>query len=436
LLAGDSGLDPYTREVSDVYQDVFGEGSFIGKGIYDVDAFRQAVDGRFPENLILSHDLLESGYARSALVTDVDLIEEQPASIATESSRRHRWIRGDWQLVGWLLPRVPGPPNVNGVRSKRQANPLSALSLWKIFDNLRRSLVAPALLALLVGGWLVGSSPLWVWTLLVVAVVFLPPLLSTLIELIRKPEESDWLLHLSLTGRSSVRPIALALLTLAFCPMTRGLSWERSGAREHACRSHDAACCCGNCPATQAAMHAGHWLIFPGDVGCAGSRGGGGVALVMVGSTLVAGLVAAPILLLWLLSPVVGWWISQPLVAPSPGLSVEQQVFLRAAARRTWRYFADFLGPDDNWLPPDNFQIYPAPAIASRTSPTNIGMSLLADLAAVDFGYLTVGECLQRIGNTLTTMEKLERYRGHFTTGTTPKRCKRSTPICLFGGQR
>jgi len=150
----------------------------------------------------------------------------------------------------------------------------------------------------------------------------------------------------------------------------------------------------------------------------------------------VAGLVAAPILLLWLLSPVVGWWISQPLVAPSPGLSVEQQVFLRAAARRTWRYFADFLGPDDNWLPPDNFQIYPAPAIASRTSPTNIGMSLLADLAAVDFGYLTVGECLQRIGNTLTTMEKLERYRGHFTTGTTPKRCKRSTPICLFGGQR
>jgi len=415
LLAGDSGLDPYTREVSDVYQDVFGEGSFIGKGIYDVDAFRQAVDGRFPENLILSHDLLESGYARSALVTDVDLIEEQPASIATESSRRHRWIRGDWQLVGWLLPRVPGPPNVNGVRSKRQANPLSALSLWKIFDNLRRSLVAPALLALLVGGWLVGSSPLWVWTLLVVAVVFLPPLLSTLIELIRKPEESDWLLHLSLTGRSSVRPIALALLTLAFLPydtrIVLGAIW-RSGARmpftrrglllwqlpgyagRNACRS-------------LADFFREMWVAPVLAVGV-------GVALVMVGSTLVAGLVAAPILLLWLLSPVVGWWISQPLVAPSPGLSVEQQVFLRAAARRTWRYFADFLGPDDNWLPPDNFQIYPAPAIASRTSPTNIGMSLLADLAAVDFGYLTVGECLQRIGNTLTTMEKLERYRGHF----------------------
>jgi hypothetical protein len=159
LFAGDSGIDPYTREVSDVYQDVFGEGSFVGKGIYDVDAFRQAVDGRFPENLILSHDLLESGYARSALVTDVDLIEEHPASYAIEASRRHRWIRGDWQLAGWLLPRVPAPPGPNGAKGKRQANPLSALSLWKLFDNLRRSLVAPALLALLAGGWLLG--PAW-----------------------------------------------------------------------------------------------------------------------------------------------------------------------------------------------------------------------------------------------------------------------------------
>ena len=158
LFAGEAGIDPYTREVSDVYQDIFGEGSFIGKGIYDVDAFRQAVDGRFPENLILSHDLLESGYARSALVTDVDLIEEHPSSYAIEASRRHRWIRGDWQLAGWLLPRVPGPSGSNGSKAKRQPNPLSALSLWKIFDNLRRSLVPPSLLALLAGGWLLAPG--------------------------------------------------------------------------------------------------------------------------------------------------------------------------------------------------------------------------------------------------------------------------------------
>ncbi len=415
LFAGDSGLDPYTREVSDVYQDVFGEGSFIGKGIYDVDAFRQAVDGRFPENLILSHDLLESGYARSALVTDVHLIEEQPDSVVIDASRRHRWLRGDWQLAGWLLPRVPGSPGVNGARSKRQVNPLSVLSRWKIADNLRRSLVAPALLVLLVGGWLAGAGSVWVCTLLVLAVVFLPTVLSTLIELIRKPKESDWRVHLSVTGRSAGRPMALGLLTLAFLPYDtriilgailrsaarmpftrRGLLlWQLPGyARRNACRS-------------LADFFREMWIAPVLAVGLF-------VALVMSEARLTAWLVAAPILLLWLVSPVVGWWISRPLVVPTPGLNREQHVFLRTVARRTWRYFADFVGPDDNWLPPDNFQAHPEPAIASRTSPTNIGMSLLADLAAVDFGYLTLGEGLRRIGHTLTTMEKLERYHGHF----------------------
>lgn len=415
LFAGDSGLDPYTREVSDVYQDVFGEGSFIGKGIYDVDAFRQAVDGRFPENLILSHDLLESGYARSALVTDVELIEEQPASVAIESSRRHRWIRGDWQLAGWLLPNVPGPSNGNDSRSGRRANPLSGLSIWKIFDNLRRSLVAPALLALLVVGWLAGPGSAGLWTLVVLAVLFLPILLSSLIELLHKPEESSWMLHLSLTGKSALRPVALACLTLAFLPYDtrivlaailrsgarmpftrRGLLlWQLPGyARRNACRSLADFC-------------REMWVAPALAVGL-------GVTLVLAGYQSGVWLSAAPILLLWLVSPIVGWWISRPLVVSTPGLSAAQQVFLRTAARRTWRYFADFVGPDDNWLPPDNFQVYPVPAIASRTSPTNIGMSLLADLAAVDFGYLTVGECLQRIGNTFDTLEKLERYHGHF----------------------
>ena len=177
LFAGEPGIDPYTREVSDVYQDLFGEGSFIGKGIYDVDAFRQAVDGRFPENLILSHDLLEGGYARSALVSDVDLIEEYPSSYPIDASRRHRWIRGDWQLAGWLLPRLPGPlgsnrPDRNG--AKRQANPLSALSHVETGRQPASQSRTPSLLALLIGGWLFGPVPAWFWTLLVAAVVFLP----------------------------------------------------------------------------------------------------------------------------------------------------------------------------------------------------------------------------------------------------------------------
>ena len=168
LYATEPGIDPYTREVSDVYQDLFGEGSFVGKGIYHVDAFRQAVDGRFPENLILSHDLLESGYARSALVGDVDFIEEHPVAYHAEASRRHRWIRGDWQIAGWLLPRVPGP------QGRRPRNPLSMLSGWKVLDNLRRSLVAPSLLTLLLAGWLYAPGSTLLWTLLVAAIVFLP----------------------------------------------------------------------------------------------------------------------------------------------------------------------------------------------------------------------------------------------------------------------
>ncbi|MFO7541704.1 MAG: glucoamylase family protein, partial [Thiobacillus sp.] len=412
LFAGDAGLDPYTREVSDVYQDVFGEGSFIGKGIYDVDAFRQAVDGRFPENLILSHDLLESGYARSALVTDVDLIEEHPASYAIEASRRHRWIRGDWQLAGWLLPRVPGPPAPDGSKGKRQANPLSALSWWKLFDNLRRSLVAPALLALLAGGWLLGPGPVWLWTLLVVAVACLPILLSTLIELIRKPEDRDWLVHLSLTGKAAGRPIALAVLTLAFLPYDTLIGLGailRSGVRMLFTRHglmlwQLPAYARRNARRSLTDFFREMWIAPVLAVAL-------GVALAMGQPT--AWLAAAPLLLLWLLSPVAGWWISRPLAASVPDLSIDQRAFLRTSARRTWRFFADFVGPQDNWLPPDNFQEHPEPSIASRTSPTNIGMSLLADLAAVDFGYLTVGECLLRIDNTLTSMEKMERYRGH-----------------------
>ncbi|MCA1790145.1 MAG: DUF3131 domain-containing protein [Thioalkalivibrio sp.] len=360
LFAGDSGIDPYSREVSDVYQDVFGEGSFIGKGIYDVDAFRQAVDGRFPDNLILSHDLLESGYARSAL------------------------------------------------------NPLSALSRWKLFDNLRRSLVAPALLVLLAGGWLLGPGPGWLWALLVIAVAFLPTLLSSVIELVRKPEERDWLVHLSLTRESAGRPIALAVLTLVFLPYDASIGLSailRSRVRMLFTRRglllwQLPAYARRNASRTLAEFFREMW-IGPTLAVALGM-------ILAIASQPAVWLYAAPLLLLWLLSPIVGWWISKPLVAPAPGLSVEQQAFLRASARRTWRYFEDFVGPEDHWLPPDNLQEYPVPAIASRTSPTNMGMSLLADLAAYDFGYVTAGECLQRIGDTLASMEKLERYRGHF----------------------
>ncbi|HEX5056678.1 MAG TPA: glucoamylase family protein, partial [Gammaproteobacteria bacterium] len=417
LFAGESGIDPYTRQVSDVYQDIFGEGSFVGKGIYDVDAFRQAVDGRFPENLILSHDLLESGYARSGLISDVELIEEHPASYAMEASRRHRWLRGDWQLAGWLLPRVPGAPGPGGAKGKRQTNPLSALSLWKLFDNKRRSLVSPALLVLLAGGWLLYPQAGRFWTLLVTGILFLPTVLTVAIDLLRKPAERDLRGHLILAGKSAGRSLAQAALHLVFLPYDtlicldailcsgvrmlftrRGLLlWQLpSYARRNARRR-------------LAGFFREMWIAPALALALAG-------ALWWIHDTpdVPDWIFRGSVLLLWLLSPVVAWWISKPLASAAPELGYEQRMFLRASARRTWRYFEDFVSPRENWLPPDNIQEYPVQAIAARTSPTNIGMGLLANLAAYDFGYICAGEMLRRTGNTLTTLEKLERYRGHF----------------------
>lgn len=413
LFAGESGIDPYTREVSDVYQDIFGEGSFIGKGIYDVDAFRLAVDGRFPENLILSHDLLESGYARSALVSDVDLIEEHPASYAMDISRRHRWIRGDWQLAGWLLPSVPARQQDNESQSARQRNPLSPLLVWKIFDNLRRSLVAPSLLALLLGGWLFGSEPVWFWTTLIVCVLLLPGLLSVAIEFIRKPEERQWRAHWTIVKKSASRPAVLALLTLVLLPYDAMISLDaiaRSGVRMLFTRRglllwHLQSYSSRNARRTLTEFIREMWVAPALAVT---------TALLLSATGSPDAILCAPVLLLWVLSPAVGWWISRPLIPLSQELTTEQRAFLRLSARRTWRFFADFVGPQDNWLPPDNFQEYPAQTIASRTSPTNIGMSLLADLAAYDFGYIPAGELLSLTGHTLDTMEKLERYHGHF----------------------
>jgi len=410
LFAGEAGIDPYTREVSDVYQDLFGEGSFIGKGIYDVETFARVVRGRFPENLILSHDLLEGGYARSALVTDVDLIEEHPISYAMEASRRHRWTRGDWQLAGWLLPRVPGPDG------KRRPNPLASLSIWKLFDNLRRSLVPAALVALLLGGWLWGPGPSWLGGLLVAGALFLPALLTAAIELVRKPEEWGWPVHLALTGKSAVRPLARALLALVLLPYDAVIYLDailRSGVKMLFTRRglllwHLPSYSRRNARSTPQGflveMAIGPVLA----VALA-------VVLVFVPNTrLTDWPFVVPVLALWLVSPLVGWWISRPLHPPAASLGGQQQAFLRGLSRRTWRYFTDFVGPEHNWLPPDNYQEYPSASVAARTSPTNMGMALLANLAAHDFGYISTRELLRRTDRALRTMERLERFRGHF----------------------
>ncbi|MDE2455509.1 MAG: cyclic beta 1-2 glucan synthetase, partial [Burkholderiales bacterium] len=231
LSGGDAGIDPYTRAVSDVYEDLFGEGSFIGKGIYDVDAFEQVLGGRLPENRVLSHDLLEGGYARSGLISDVELVEESPARFEADARRRHRWIRGDWQIAAWLLPHVPrapaSPQAQPGERraAARQPNPLSALSRLKIFDNLRRSLVPAALTLLLLLGWALLAQPL-VWTLTALAVLVAPALIGLAGDLMRRPDALAWRTHLAEVAAATARQLALATLALATLPYEAWISLD------------------------------------------------------------------------------------------------------------------------------------------------------------------------------------------------------------------
>ena len=416
LSSSEPGIDPYTRVVSDVYQDLFGEGSFIGKGIYDVDAFRRSLDGRMPENRILSHDLLEGCHARSGLLSDVLLYEETPARYLADASRRHRWLRGDLQIARWALPLRTRAGAVGPEPAPSQVPTLSALSRWKIVDNIRRGLVPPALAALLIAGWFLPTFPP-VTTLAVLAIVFAPPLLGTLLNLVRKPEEARLEHHVRSTIRAASAHFAQAGLGLVMLAheayshldaIVRTL-WRMWVSRRRLLEWNTA---------RDAERRA-----------AAASRNGpGGLYRIMWFSpvsalAIVAALynvqpwslpAAAPFVALWMGAPAFAWWISRPQRRRAPRLTAEQTMFLRATARRTWRFFETFVGPADNWLPPDNFQEHPVGMVAHRTSPTNIGLSLLSNLAAHDFGYITGAQLLERTDRTLSTMMRLERHRDHF----------------------
>ncbi len=407
MYGGEPGVDPYTRAVSDVYQDIFGEGSFIGKGIYDVDTFERALGGRFPDNRILSHDLLEGCHARSGLLTDVEVYEDYPSTYLADVRRRHRWIRGDWQLLAWLLPRVPGPAGC------RIPNALSLLSCLKLFDNLRRSLVPAALTLLLLLGWTV-LAPAWLWTLAVVVMLLLPSASAVLAQLWSKADDVSLRQHLAAVASATGWRAAQATLTLAFLPYEATVNldaasralWRTFVSHRHllewnpsAADSHDP----GRSPL--ASVLASMWIAPVIAVA---------MAVLLAAAAPAALIVAAPILLVWFVSPGIAAWISRPLPRREARLTGDQTVFLRRLARRTWAFFETFVGEEDRWLPPDNVQEYPAAAVAHRTSPTNMGLALLANLTACDMGYIPAGQLIQRTADALASMKSLDRYEGHF----------------------
>ncbi|OLE73660.1 MAG: hypothetical protein AUG12_04455 [Acidobacteria bacterium 13_1_20CM_2_57_8] len=406
MFGNEPGIDPYTRAVSDVYQDVFGEGSFIGKGIYDVDAFERSLHGRLPGNLILSHDLLEGCYARAGLLSDVPLYEEYPSHYSADVSRRRRWIRGDWQIAQWMLPRVPGPVH------KSQRNPISMLSRWKMFDNVRRSLVPAALTLLLLLGWTMLPQPRF-WTLAVVGIILLPTLLAAILDVFRRPDEVPLRQHLFASARSAGRRFGQAAFSFACIPYEAFFSLDAIAR-------------------TTVRMWFTHkrllqWNPFNNGEGDGGTNIVSICRSMWIGPAIAAAVAiylslarpgplveAAPLLALWFFSPLWASWIGRPLTARAPALTAEQITFLQKLSRKTWAFFETFVGPEDHWLPPDNFQENPMSVVSHRTSPTNMGLALLANLAAYDFGYISAGKLIERTENAFGTMETLQRHRGHF----------------------
>ncbi|MEX2222475.1 MAG: glycosyl transferase, partial [Candidatus Rokuibacteriota bacterium] len=406
IFAGPAGIDPYATATSDVYQDLFGEGSYTGKGIYDVAAFTAALEGRVPENSLLSHDLFEGIFARAGLVTDIELFEEFPTDYEVAAGRQYRWARGDWQLIPWIIKGDV----IAGARSTW----IPLIGMWKIVDNLRRTLSPPTAWLTLVASWTLPHGAPAVWTPFVLATLVLPALVPAVADAVPQRSGISKRTHIRGVGRSfalAASQIALGVTFLAhqawlmsdaiartlvrlFLTRRRLLEWT-SAAQADAELSRDVA-------AAYRRMRGALVLTAAA------------VALLVVARPESAGL-AGPFLLLWALSPLVARWVSRPpRPSPTQDLSPADTRMLRSTARRTWRFFEAFVGPDDSFLPPDNFQEDPKPVVAHRTSPTNIGLYLLSIVSARDFGWLGSLDTLDRLEATLATMRRLERFRGHF----------------------
>jgi len=472
IFAASAGIDPYTTAVSDVYQDMFGSGSFTGKGIYDVDAFEAAVGQTFPDNSILSHDLIEGNYARCGLATDIELLDDFPARYHAFARREHRWIRGDWQLLPWLLPTVPTPkddsvpdnaggdqgirpaaghnlpspplwgrgvggegdepspakaphpqplsPEYRGegrtsaaARLTKRRNPLPALERWKILDNLRRSLIPPALLLLMALSFIFPVGPIWFWMGLALLVVALPLVLllpSALVNLLHGDSLQLCLSGVLETLQATAGQVILRFIFLAeqarlsldaigrtlvrvFITRRNLLEWETAASTERRLGGGFVNFCLNMWPT----------LVMVGGLGIV-------VCLARPAALPVAG----PILVIWFLSPSVAFWVSRPQRIKEMPLNEEDRRELRRLARKTWSFFETFIGEADHWLPPDNYQEDPKGEVAHRTSPTNIGLYLLGLLAAHDFGYLSLPGLLERLEKTFAILDRLERFHGHF----------------------
>ena len=407
VFSAPRGLDPYAFAVSDVYQDLFKEGSYCGKGIYDVDAFEAALDGRIPDCAVLSHDLLEGCFARAGLVSDIEVVEEFPSRYDVAAARLHRWVRGDWQLLPWIFGYGRDPRG-------RKRNALNRIGRWKMVDNLRRSLLSPATLLSLIYAWTLPFQVAEIWTGFILATIALPALLPWFSGLLPRTKGIAKRSHL----RGVVDDLLIALAQVGcLVAFLAHQAWLMTDAifrtlyrlyvrREHLLEWTTAA---------QAASELrSDWRRIVRQLAASMLFAVVVLVILFLAGTSAFG-IALPFVAVWALSPLIAWWISfSPPTAEQLPISERNAKALRLIARRDWRFFETFMTDADQMLPPDNFQEEPRPVLAHRTSPTNIGLYLLAIIAARDFGWLGVVDAVQRLEATFKTLNTLERFRGHF----------------------
>ena len=403
IYCGDTAIDIYSRAVSDVYQDLFGTGIYIGKAIYDLAAFSKSLAGRVPENALASHDLFEGVHGRAALATDIVLYEDYPPSYLAFAQRLHRWVRGDWQLIPWLRKSVPS------AQLDYLPNRFAWIDRWKIIDNLRRSLLPPALFLLIVSGWTWLPGNPFVWTLFAI----LAPAGHLFIDFASGLVRERWSFPKDFS-RSLSEGVGRWLLFLAFLPHQAAVATDATVrtlfrvfiTKRHLLEWTTAA----NAAASVARRNP---VVFPWTTMAVAPLSALAIGALLIQTRPGALVVAAPFLVLWFASPEIASRISRPRPTNREQLGAEDISFLRGVARRTWLFFESFVGPDGHWLPPDNYQQDPGPVVAHRTSPTNIGMLFLSTLAAHDLGYIGTEQVTLRLQNTMKTLARLIHYRGH-----------------------
>ena len=406
LFAGQCGVDPYSAASSEVYQDLFDEGTFTGKGLLHVHAMHAVLGQRLPEGQVLSHDLLKGALARCAAVTDITVVEDAPFHADVAAARVHRWTRGDWQLLPFLLPF-----------SKLAAMPLRPINRWKMFDNLRRSLVAPMslllLLVVLALGADSGITPAAALALVGTAflagplmgavagfspsrddLALLPFYRQAITDLLRALCRGAWLLaQLLHHALQALDAISRALYRTAISRRLL-LQWTTAAAAQAQAQSRLSALARQHGPTTVLAL-----LLA--------------AALLLLGTPVPIWTVL--LCALWAASPLWTWFVSRPRGgADTVPVDSVDAAYLHGIARDTWRLFERCITPADHHLPPDNLQVVPHDLLARRTSPTNIGLYLLSTACAREFGWIGSTEVLTRVNNTLATLDTMQRHRGHF----------------------